>query len=175
MKFAWGALGALLLGVAGGYVLAGGGDAPADRDRPTGAAAAAASAEVDAEGCTQPVLMVVRGTITDSARMREYAQALQAAELYPATSGYYLHIGPPVEVFEGEYPDNAFTVIARFPCLAHAQAFWYSDTYRELVKLRENAAEVLVTVYRELDPPDFMEGRLEGGRFVEVPSVDGLR
>jgi len=175
MKFASGVLAALLLGAAGGYMLAGGADAPAEGERPTGAEVAAASAEPVTDGCTQPVLMVVRGTITDSARMREYAQALQAAELYPATSGYYLHVGPPVDVFEGDYPDNAFTVIARFPCLAHAQAFWYSDTYRELVKLRENAAEVLVTVYRELDPPDFMEGRLEGGRFIDVPPVDGLR
>ena len=175
MKFAWAVLGTLLLGVAGGYVLAGGGDTPEQGDRPTGAELAAASAEPDADGCTQPVLMVVRGTITDPARMREYAQALQAAELYPATSGYYLHVGPPVDVFEGEYPDNAFTVIARFPCLAHAQAFWYSDTYRELVEFRKHAAEVLVTVYRELDPPDFMEGRLEGGRFIDVPPVDELR
>lgn len=169
MKITAALLATAVLAAAAGYYRGGHGAAAPPAD------AAEASATGSEDACDQPVLMVVRGTISDNVAMREYGQALQSSGLYPATSGYYLHIGGPVDVFEGDYPDNGFTVIARFPCLAHAQAFWWSETYREIVALREGAAEVLVTVYSELEPPDFMEGRLEGGRYVEVPPVDGLR
>ncbi len=125
-------------------------------------------------GCSEPVLMVVTGTISDPLRMRSYGQAIQAAEIYPATSGYYLHIGQPIDIFEGEYPQGAFTVIAKFPCLEHARAFWYSEAYQAIIPLREGAADVLVRVYRELEAPEFMRGRLEEARYLAFPPVDAI-
>ena len=127
-----------------------------------------------AGSCTDPVLMVVTGTVSDAARMRAYGQALEASGMYPATSGYYLHIGQPIDLFEGEYPAGGFTVIARFPCLAHARAFWYSEAYQNIIPMRDGAGEVLVRVYRELEAPPYMDGRLEGGRFVTFPPVDDI-
>ena len=124
--------------------------------------------------CDTPVLMVVTGTISDPVRMRTYGQAIQAAEIYPATSGYYLHIGQPIDIFEGEYPAGAFTVIAKFPCLEHARAFWYSEAYQAIIPLREGAADVLVRVYRELEAPPFMQGRLEEARYIAFPPVDAI-
>lgn len=124
--------------------------------------------------CDAPVLMVVTGTISDPARMRTYGQALQAAEIYPVTSGYYLHVGQPIDIFEGEYPAGAFTVIAKFPCLEHARAFWYSEAYQAIIPLREGAADVLVRVYRELEAPPFMHGRLEEARYIAFPRVDAI-
>jgi uncharacterized protein (DUF1330 family) len=118
--------------------------------------------------------MVVTGSVSDGARMRAYGQALEASGIYPATSGYYLHIGQPVDVFEGDHPAGGFTVIARFPCLAHARAFWYSETYQNIIPMREDAGEVLVRVYPELAPPPYMDGRLEGGRFIAFPPVDDV-
>ncbi|MCC5861770.1 MAG: DUF1330 domain-containing protein [Gammaproteobacteria bacterium] len=150
---------------------------PACAAPPEGAdltSAAAVDTGIPETACDEAVLMVVTGTISDPARMRSYGQAIQAAEIYPATSGYYLHIGQPIDIFEGDYPQGAFTVIAQFPCLEHARAFWYSEAYQAIIPLREGAADVLVRVYRKLEAPAFMRGRLEEARYIAFPPVDAI-
>lgn len=141
-----------------------------------------ATAAEEGDRCDRPVLMLVNGEVTDgnerledSPGMGEYLAALGASQLYPETSGYRLFMDKPIDVFEGEYPAAGFTVLARFPCHAHARAFWYSGRYQSLIPLRVDSSKVLVTVYEELEPPEYMEGRLEGNRFVSVPPVDHLR
>lgn len=135
---------------------------------------AAAEEDHQSNTCDQPVLMVVSGTTTDAAQMRRYGEALMASGIYSKTSGYYLHVGQPIDVFEGEYPTNGFTVIARFPCHAHARAFWYSEIYQKIIPLREGGANVLVRVYSELDPPTYMLDRLMGGKFGNIPSIEDI-
>lgn len=141
-----------------------------------------AVAAEEGEKCDRPVLMLVNGEVTDgherledSPGMGEYLTALGASDLYPQTSGYRLFMDKPIDVFEGEYPANGFTVLARFPCHAHARAFWYSDHYQSLIPLRVDSSNVLVTVYEEMEPPQYMDGRLDGNRYISVPPVDHLR
>ena len=95
--------------------------------------------------------------------------------MYPVTSGYYLYSGGrPIDVFEGNYPETGFTVIARFPSHEAARTFWYSDIYQKVKAARGDACQVLVTVYPESDPPEYMKGRLDGHQYVDVPSFSHI-
>jgi uncharacterized protein (DUF1330 family) len=141
-----------------------------------------AAADEQEGRCDRPVLMLVNGEVTDgnerledSPGMGEYLAALGGSQLYPETSGYRLFMDKPIDVFEGEYPAAGFTVLARFPCHAHARAFWYSGRYQSLIPLRVDSSKVLVTVYEELEPPEYMDGRLDGNRYISIPPVDHLR
>lgn len=128
-----------------------------------------------ADGCEgPPVIMMVRGTIEDRARLRTYAEALQASGLYPRLSGYYLNAPAPLAVFEGEVPAEESVLLVRFPCLAAARAFWFSSAYQARVRpARRNpsAGRFTVTVYPEISPPPHMAGRLDGGLFRPAESA----
>jgi uncharacterized protein (DUF1330 family) len=127
-----------------------------------------------------PVLMIVQGTVTDgdhtletSPRMQEYLRQLFGSEMYPTTSGYYIYSGgQPIDIFEGEFPKTGFTVVARFPSQDAARTFWYSEMYQKVAEARQGACEVLVCVYPETEVPDYMQGRLNGHEYVNVPSFD---
>ena len=106
------------------------------------------------DSCVDPVRMLVYGTISDRRAFGAYARALAESGLYPENGGYYEAITPPLEVFEGEPPDNRGVIIARFPCLAAAQRFWNSDRYAEIRKLREGIAEFEVLVLPVPQRPD---------------------
>lgn len=107
--------------------------------------------------CAEPVLMLVHGEIRDRARFGAYIKALGESGLYPRNRGYYRAISPALEVFEGKPPPERGIVLARFPCLAAAQAFWNSGEYAEIRKLREGIADFEVTVLRELPVPDYAD------------------
>lgn len=97
-----------------------------------------------------PVLMLVIGQIEDRDRMAAYQGALMESGLYPEHEGHYVVVGRPVDMFEGEWPDNQGMVIAKFPSLAHARAFWNSDTYQNRIKpLRAGAGTFNVSVFTE--------------------------
>jgi uncharacterized protein (DUF1330 family) len=111
----------------------------------------------------KPVIMVVRGLISDFPRLRAYGQALAAAGLYPRLGGYYLNAPRAIEVFEGEVPANESILMVRFPCLAHARAFWHSRAYQQEVKpkrLNPPAGSFTVSVYPEIELPAYMAGRV---------------
>lgn len=97
-------------------------------------------------GCVDPVRMLVYGDIEDRKAFAAYGRALGQSGLYPRNGGYYEATSPALEVFEGSPPPGRGVIIARFPCLEAARAFWYSPEYAEIRKLREGLAtfEVLV-------------------------------
>lgn len=102
---------------------------------------------VDApRGCVEPVRMLVYGEIRDREAFAAYGRSLGRSGLYPKNGGYYEATSPALEVFEGSPPPGRGVIIARFPCLEAARAFWYSPEYAEIRKLREGLAtfEVLV-------------------------------
>lgn len=116
----------------------------------------------------EPVIMVVSGKTLDRARMDQYAKAIADAGIYPSNRGYYLNIPKPVDVFEGDISDNHVTLMVRFPSLKAARAFWDSDVYQNEIKplrLNPSAGDYTVTVYKELDLPDYMKGQVSEGNY----------
>lgn len=112
---------------------------------------------------SEAVIMVVSGETLDRARMGHYAEAISDAKLYPENKGYYLNAPKPIDVFEGNISGNHATLMVRFPSLNAAKSFWDSDVYqREIKPLRLNppAGNYTVTVYKELDLPDYMKGQV---------------
>ena len=96
--------------------------------------------------CADPVRMLVYGEIRDRKAFGAYARALAASGLYPKNGGWYEAASPALEVFEGQPPPGRGVIIARFPCLEAARAFWNSPEYTEIRKLREGVAEFEVLV-----------------------------
>jgi uncharacterized protein (DUF1330 family) len=126
----------------------------------------------------RPVVMMVEGTTRDAKRLAAYAAAIRASGLYQRLGGYYLVNPRPVAVFEGLSPPERSLIAVRFPCFAHARAFWNAKQYREMiVPLRSNpaAGDFTVTVHMELPVPDYMEGRVGRDDFVPgSSSMDGV-
>jgi len=132
----------------------------------------------------QPVIMSVSGVTKNRDIMRQYAKALAESGIYATLRGYYINNPAPIAVFEGDLPKNHVTLLVRFPCFAHAKAFWYSQVYQNQVKplrVDNDAGDYLVTVYKEIDLPSYMAGKVEEGGFIEtfditprsnVPQVD---
>jgi uncharacterized protein (DUF1330 family) len=127
------------------------------------------------DGCDgQPVIMVVSGHTLDRSRMQAYNAALQASGLYAYYGGYYINVPRPVIVLEGEPEPEAVSLMVRFPCLANVQAFWNSDIYQTKVRpLRVNpeAGSFRVAVYREVDIPEYMLGKVTSSVYL-TPQVD---
>lgn len=122
-----------------------------------------------------PVIMMVRGELDDRAQLRRYAEALQESGLYPKLGGYYLNAPVPLAVFEGEVPVNESTLLVRFPCLAHARAFWFSRAYQEQVRpvrLKPSAGRFTVMVYPEIPVPSHMQGRVTPPEFTPQPGPE---
>jgi uncharacterized protein (DUF1330 family) len=124
----------------------------------------------------RPVLMVVSGLIHDRARLAVYAKAIRDSGLYPLLGGYYVNNPRAVATFEGTPPEDASTLIVRFPCFAHARSFWYSKLYQEkIVPQRSNppAGTFTVTVYEENSLPPYMAGRVESGKY-SAPQLETI-
>ncbi len=114
---------------------------------------------------TGPVFMVVAGETLDLERMIVYSKKLRETGLYPALQGYYINSPRPIRVYEGTLPENYAHLIVRFPSVCASDAFWYSEAYQKDVKpLREtpSAGNYTVTVYSEIDLPDYMADKLDG-------------
>jgi uncharacterized protein (DUF1330 family) len=76
--------------------------------------------------------------IHDHAAFTGYARAV--APTYPSYGGGVALRGPIVEVIEGSLKVEHDTrlVVVEFPSLEQARAWWESEEYRALVKLRES-------------------------------------
>lgn len=101
----------------------------------------------------KPVLMIVNGPTHDGPRLRAYAERIAKSGIYDRLGAYYLNAPRPVATFEGSPPANLTTLVVRFPCLANAEAFWYSALYQDVLRpLRLNpaAGDYVVTVYPEV-------------------------
>jgi uncharacterized protein (DUF1330 family) len=138
---------------------------------------ARADEESTAAACQDPVIMIVSGITLDPERMGEYARALAASGLYPQLGGYYLNSPRPVAVFEGDVDPNYVSLLVRFPCLEHARRFWNSRLYQETVRplrINPSAGDYQVTVYREADLPDYMQGKVGPGDYTAAFSSEGI-
>lgn len=107
--------------------------------------------------CNVPVRMLVYGEVTDRAKFGAYVRAILGSGLYERHGGYYEAATPPVDEFEGDVPAERAVVIARFPCLDAAQAFWRSDEYAQIRKLREGIARFEVIVLPVAQIPGYVE------------------
>jgi uncharacterized protein (DUF1330 family) len=96
--------------------------------------------------CVDPVRMLVYGEIRDRKAFGAYVRAIAESGLYAKNGGGYEAITPALEIFEGVPPPTRGVVIARFPCLAAAKAFWNSPEYAQIRKLREGIADFEVLV-----------------------------
>jgi uncharacterized protein (DUF1330 family) len=104
----------------------------------------------------KPVIMLVAGDIKDRARLLAYGAAIRDSGLYDRLGGYYINVPRVIETFEGQAPPTQSMLMVRFPCLAHARAFWFSKEYQEKLKplrLNPSAGDFVVTVYPEAAPP----------------------
>ena len=84
-----------------------------------------------------PAYIALLIDIHDQAAFSGYARA--AAPTYPAYGGGVALRGPIDDVLEGALPvsDDTRLVVLEFPSAERARAWWDSDSYRPLVKLRE--------------------------------------
>jgi uncharacterized protein (DUF1330 family) len=104
----------------------------------------------------KPVIMLVAGDIKNWERVRAYGAAIRDSGLYDKLGGYYMNVPRVIDTFEGVAGPTESTLMVRFPCLAHARAFWYSKEYQEKLKplrLNPSAGAFTVTVYPEAAPP----------------------
>ena len=120
-----------------------------------------------------PVLMVVSGKTLDSDRMQIYGKAIRDAGLYPEALGYYLNDPRPFRGLEGDLQPNFATLVVRFPSDCAATSFWHSKAYQDNIKpLRENpsAGDYLVTLYREVEIPSYMTGKVGNSNYIHPNS-----
>ena len=138
-----------------------------------------ATAQPDPARCdNRPVVMIVEGAIKDAKRLAGYAEGIRNSGLYQQLGGYYLVSPRPIATFEGSAPATRSILAVRFPCFAHARAFWNSRLYREkLVPLRSNpsAGDFTVTVHLELSLPPYMADRVAAGGYRDgASSMTGI-
>lgn len=122
----------------------------------------------------KPVIMVVNGLTHDRKTMQAYGKAIADSGIYVKLRGYYLNAPLPIATFEGDTPRNYTTLMVRFPCFAHAKAFWYSDLYQNEIKpmrTKTNAGTYTVTVYNEIDVASYMDGKVPGSPYLETFDV----
>jgi uncharacterized protein (DUF1330 family) len=140
------------------------------------APAAGGTPVLDPNVCdNKPVVMVIDGSLKDRDRLAGYAKAIRDSGLYDKLGGYYINNPRTVAVFEGTPPPERSILLVRFPCYAHARAFWYSKQYQEqIIPLRQNpsAGDFLVTVHAENAVPAYLNGRVSTGAYAPVdPAV----
>jgi uncharacterized protein (DUF1330 family) len=87
--------------------------------------------------------VIYQGEVIDPARYEEYRN--KAAESIVAAGGRYVVRGGDVEVLEGEPPAGR-TVILEFATRDAALAWYRSDEYTAIRKLREGAAKARMYV-----------------------------
>ena len=96
-----------------------------------------------------PAYLVITAQLHDrDAFITGYGPA--AAKLTESFGGEYLVRAPGLEVLEGEHAGGSL-VISKWPDKASALAFWHSEAYAEVKKLREGIADcqVLLVESRE--------------------------
>jgi uncharacterized protein (DUF1330 family) len=80
---------------------------------------------------------IYQGEVLDAARYEQYKT--KAAASIVAAGGKYLVRGGDVEALEGDPPAGR-TVVVEFPTMQVAIAWYRSDEYSEIRKIRESAA-----------------------------------
>ncbi len=87
--------------------------------------------------------MVILAEISDPESFKNYATSV--AELVDELGGKYIARGTgESQCLEGDWPDETRLVISKWPTMEQARAFWYSERYREIKKLRQGNSTVRV-------------------------------
>ena len=92
--------------------------------------------------------VIYLGDILDEARYQMYRE--NAAPNITAAGGKYVVRGGDATLLEGELPASR-TVILEFPSRQAALAWYQSEEYAEIKKLREGAAQATVYIVDGLD------------------------
>ena len=87
--------------------------------------------------------VIAQITVTDPAAYRDYVAAV--TPLVERHGGEYLVRGGRAETVEGTAPGERVVVI-RFPSLAAAREWYFSDAYAEVKKLRQVASTSVQTL-----------------------------
>lgn len=97
----------------------------------------------------RPAYLLVQGRVTDREGFKAYSAALPP--IYRKYGGEYLALVPAalVGVMEGAAEERSI-VLARFPSLAAARAFWDSPEYAAAKRLREGKGNFFVTILEGL-------------------------
>lgn len=88
-----------------------------------------------------PAYMIINADISDPTKFAEYGRT--NAALVKQFGGRYLAIAGQREVLEGSWPDGK-SVISEWPTREAALAYWHSDEYREVRKLRAGICDARV-------------------------------
>lgn len=124
-----------------------------DAVQPKGPPAHIPTSLEDIENCTNPVVMLVTGEVTEVGfdwehpSGRDYGEELRNSDLYERFGGFYMTSSKILETFENTYPANRFTLLAEWPCLEAAQGFYYSPEYQDILKLRAGSGTFQFTVF----------------------------
>ncbi len=90
-----------------------------------------------------PAYMIIAAKINDRDKFRnQYGQA--AAKLVAKCGGEYIVLAPGATVLEGSLDGYSSIAISKWPNREMAQAFWDSNEYAEVKKLREGLADCQV-------------------------------
>lgn len=92
--------------------------------------------------------VIYLGDILDSARYQIYKE--NAAPNIAAAGGKYVVRGGDTELLEGQLPATR-TVILEFQSRQAALAWYHSDEYSEIKKLREGAAQASIYIVDGLE------------------------
>lgn len=94
--------------------------------------------------------MVILAEISDPDSFKEYT--VRAAKLVSEFGGEYVTRGQgESQCLEGDWPDETRLVISKWPSMKQAQAFWNSERYHEIQKLRQGCATVRVRLIEGIE------------------------
>lgn len=82
-------------------------------------------------------LVIAQFTVTDPEKFKEYGSQVKAT--VDAFDGEIIIRGGEGEAVEGDWPAGKL-VIVKFPSVEIAKAWYHSDAYQPLVKLRQSAS-----------------------------------
>lgn len=90
-----------------------------------------------------PAFMIIAAKINDREQFKSgYGQA--AAKLVAKGGGEYVVLAPGATLLEGTLEGYTSVAISKWPSREAAQAFWDSEEYAEVKKLREGLADCQV-------------------------------
>jgi len=92
--------------------------------------------------------LIFHGTINDAEKFGEYAKAVPPT-LEPFSGEIFLR-GKAINVLAGEHDHQIFAML-RFPDPNSAHDWYKSDAYQALVRNRDEAADVTVISFEELN------------------------
>ena len=92
--------------------------------------------------------LVIQADVTDWERFKAYTSKVPA--LVRAYGGEYIAMDNQHDVLEGDYKPGS-VVISRWPDEATIRAFWQSDSYQQLIALRDGTGHFHVMLVHGLN------------------------